>query len=206
MRRRHTEAPGRTSRPRDRRGRGWFLGGVPARAIGCAGEAVAAVRELGIEIRAGVHTGECEWVGGSLRRIAVHVGARSSAIAGAGQVIVWGLIRDLSAGSGTAFGEQELKDVPGRWPLYLATIRREGLPGCELPLVRGPRQSGATLFATRSEAEPMWPRPPSTPHGASGKVHLPDNPGPCLRGWTAKTGDSRRTCDVLVWSQGPCVG
>ena len=93
----------------------------PARAIRCGGAAIAAVRELGLEIRAGVHTGECEVAGDGLAGIAVHIGARVAAQAGAGEVLVSSTVRDLVAGSGLNFedrGSAELKGVPGEWRLY----------------------------------------------------------------------------------------
>ncbi len=96
----------------------------PARAIRCAVGARGSVRELGLEIRAGVHTGEVELVGDQVRGIAVHIGARVSALAGAGEVLVSRTVADLVAGSGIELaerGEQELKGVPGPWSLYLVT-------------------------------------------------------------------------------------
>jgi class 3 adenylate cyclase len=93
----------------------------PARAIRCACAAADAVRDLGVEIRAGVHTGECEVVEGKLGGIAVHIGARVSAKAGPGEVLVSSTVRDLVAGSGLEFadrGTAELKGVPGEWRLY----------------------------------------------------------------------------------------
>ena len=93
----------------------------PARAIRCASAAIESVRELGIEIRAGVHTGECEVVDGKVGGIAVHIGARVSAEAGPGEVLVSSTVKDLVAGSGLAFadrGQAELKGVPGEWRLY----------------------------------------------------------------------------------------
>jgi pimeloyl-ACP methyl ester carboxylesterase len=93
----------------------------PARAIRCASAAIDSVRGLGLEIRAGVHTGECEVVGEKLGGIAVHIGARVAAKASAGEILVSGTVKDLVAGSGIAFedrGVAELKGVPGSWPLY----------------------------------------------------------------------------------------
>jgi class 3 adenylate cyclase len=93
----------------------------PARAIRCACAATDAVRDLGIEIRAGVHTGECELVDGKVGGIAVVIGARVSAAAGPGEVLVSSTVKDLVAGSGLAFtdrGDAELKGVPGEWRLY----------------------------------------------------------------------------------------
>ncbi|HEX3686396.1 MAG TPA: adenylate/guanylate cyclase domain-containing protein [Gaiellaceae bacterium] len=93
----------------------------PARAIRCAGAAIESVRELGLDIRAGVHTGECELAGDKLAGIAVHIGARVAGKAGPGEVLVSGTVRDLVAGSGLEFedrGAAELKGVPGEWRLY----------------------------------------------------------------------------------------
>jgi pimeloyl-ACP methyl ester carboxylesterase len=93
----------------------------PARAIRCARGIVAAVRTLGFEIRAGVHTGEVEVVGDKLAGIAVHTGARVAGEALGGEVLVSSTVKDLVAGSGIEFeerGERELKGVPGRWQLY----------------------------------------------------------------------------------------
>jgi class 3 adenylate cyclase len=93
----------------------------PARAIRCACAISDAVRELGLEIRAGLHTGECEVVDGKVGGIAVHIGARVSAEAEPGEVLVSSTVKDLVAGSGIAFeerGERELKGIPGAWRLY----------------------------------------------------------------------------------------
>ena len=85
-------------------------------------EAIAeAVRSLGFEIRAGCHTGEVELAGDGVRGIAVHIGARVTALAGPSEVLVSSMVKDLVAGSGLVFDdafEQELKGVPGRWHLY----------------------------------------------------------------------------------------
>ena len=95
----------------------------PARAIGCAQEIVRAVRPLGIEVRAGVHTGECDIVEGKCSGLSVSIGARVMAHAGPSEVLASQTVKDLTAGSGLAFedaGEHELKGVPGRWRLYRA--------------------------------------------------------------------------------------
>ena len=81
----------------------------------------SAVRDLGVEIRAGCHTGEIELAGDDVHGIAVHIGARVSASAGASEVLVSSTVKDLVAGSGLVFedaGEHELKGVPDRWRLY----------------------------------------------------------------------------------------
>lgn len=93
----------------------------PARAIRCAVAITHAVRELGIEVRAGLHTGECEVVDGKVGGIAVHIGARVASQAAPGEVLVSGTVRDLVAGSGIGFSERgaaELKGIPGEWRLY----------------------------------------------------------------------------------------
>jgi class 3 adenylate cyclase len=95
----------------------------PARAIRCALEVVEAVRPLGIEVRAGVHTGECEIADGKCTGLTVSIGARVAASAGPSQVLVSQTVRDLVAGSGLRFtdlGERELKGVPGSWRLHIA--------------------------------------------------------------------------------------
>jgi class 3 adenylate cyclase len=93
----------------------------PARAVRCAAAVRDALGRLGLAVRAGVHTGECQEVGGKLAGVAVVVGARISAAAQAGEILVSGTVRDLVAGSGLEFedrGEHELKGVPGHWRLY----------------------------------------------------------------------------------------
>ena len=93
----------------------------PARAIRCAHAIVDGVRELGLEIRAGVHTGECEVHEGKVAGLAVVIGARVAAAAEDGEVLVSQTVKDLVAGAGIDFeerGEHELKGVPGSWRLY----------------------------------------------------------------------------------------
>ena len=93
----------------------------PARAVRCAQAIVEAVRALGIEVRAGCHTGEIETTGGKVGGLAVHIGARVGAMAGPNEVLVSQTVKDLVAGSGLTFedaGEHELKGVPDRWHLY----------------------------------------------------------------------------------------
>ena len=93
----------------------------PGRAIECASAIRHAVRALGLEVRAGLHTGECERVDGKLGGIAVPTGARIASLAEAGEVLVSSTVRDLVAGSGISFedrGSHELKGVPGEWRLY----------------------------------------------------------------------------------------
>jgi class 3 adenylate cyclase len=93
----------------------------PARAIRCACAIGDAVRDLGLDVRAGLHTGECEVIDGKVGGIAVHVGARVAAKAEPGEVLVSSTVHDIVAGSGISFRERggfELKGVPGDWRLY----------------------------------------------------------------------------------------
>jgi class 3 adenylate cyclase len=89
---------------------------------------VETVHELGIEVRAGVHTGECEIIDGKVAGIAVHTGARVAAQAQPGEVLVSRTVKDLVAGSGLAFqdrGQYELKGIPGEWQLYAVDASSE---------------------------------------------------------------------------------
>jgi class 3 adenylate cyclase len=93
----------------------------PTRAVRCALEIVRALAVLGIEVRAGVHSGEVQLSGGKVGGIAVVIGARVGALAGPSQVLVSRTVKDLVAGSGLTFedaGEHELKGIPHRWRLY----------------------------------------------------------------------------------------
>jgi pimeloyl-ACP methyl ester carboxylesterase len=93
----------------------------PAQAIESAREAVRRSAQVGVHIRAGLHTGECEIMGDDVGGIAVHVGARIAALAGAGEVLVSSTVKDLVAGSEMTFtdrGIHELKGVPGEWRLF----------------------------------------------------------------------------------------
>ena len=98
----------------------------PARAIRCARAIVTTTRALGLEVRAGLHTGEVEILGDKIAGIAVSIGARVASQADAGEVRVSGTVKDLVAGSGIAFedrGAATLKGVPGEWPLYAVAAR-----------------------------------------------------------------------------------
>jgi class 3 adenylate cyclase len=93
----------------------------PARGVRCACAIADEVRPLGIEVRAGLHTGECEMIDDDVGGIAVHIGARVAALAGASEVLVSGTVKDLVAGSGLRFddrGSQSLKGVPGEWRIF----------------------------------------------------------------------------------------
>jgi pimeloyl-ACP methyl ester carboxylesterase len=93
----------------------------PARAVRCACAVGLAIKPLGLRVRAGIHTGECEVMGDKLAGIAVHIGARVAAAAREDEVLVSSTVRDLVAGSGLQFsdrGRQSLKGIPGDWQLY----------------------------------------------------------------------------------------
>jgi pimeloyl-ACP methyl ester carboxylesterase len=95
----------------------------PGRAIRCAREILDSAEPLGIRVRAGIHTGECEAMGDDIGGIAVHIAARVSALAGADEVLVSRTVKDLVAGSGIEFqerGQHELKGLPDTWGLYAA--------------------------------------------------------------------------------------
>ena len=107
---------------RDTAGDGFFATfDGPARAIRCGQAIVAGLEPLGLETRIGIHIGECEVHESKLAGLAVVIGARISAEADSGEVLVSGTVRDLVAGSGLEFsdrGQRDLKGVPGQWPLY----------------------------------------------------------------------------------------
>jgi class 3 adenylate cyclase/pimeloyl-ACP methyl ester carboxylesterase len=97
----------------------------PGRAIRCAHALIEGVRELGLEIRAGVHTGECELHDGKPSGIAVNIGARAAAEAAAGEILVTSTVTDLVAGTGLTFqdrGDHKLKGIPGSRHLYVAVL------------------------------------------------------------------------------------
>jgi class 3 adenylate cyclase/pimeloyl-ACP methyl ester carboxylesterase len=92
----------------------------PGRAINCAQTIATSARDMGVDVRAGLHTGECELRGDDLAGIAVHIGARVASLAGPGEVLVTSTVRDLVSGSGIEFadrGHHALKGVPGDWQL-----------------------------------------------------------------------------------------
>jgi class 3 adenylate cyclase len=93
----------------------------PARAIRCATAISENVREIGLDVRAGLHAGECEVIDGKVGGVAVHIGARVAAQAGPGEVVVSSTVKDLVAGSGIEFADRgvaELAGIPGEWRLY----------------------------------------------------------------------------------------
>jgi len=116
----------------------------PASAIRCAEALRDGVAELGIALRGGIHTGECEVIGDDLGGLAVHIGARVGAIAGPGEIVVSSTVKELVVGSDMQFadrGEHELKGVPGTWRLYV--LGEERAPRVEL--------DGASAYMRRSD-------------------------------------------------------
>jgi class 3 adenylate cyclase len=97
----------------------------PARGVQCAHAITQDIKSLGIEVRAGLHTGECEIIGNDVGGIAVHIGARVAALARAGEVLVSSTVKDLVAGSGLRFDERgiyPLKGIPGEWRVFTAAV------------------------------------------------------------------------------------
>jgi class 3 adenylate cyclase len=95
--------------------------GPPSRALRCALAITASARALGIELRVGIHTGECELIGDDVGGMAVHIASRVSGLAGGGEVLVSGTVFGTVVGGPFSFedrGFHELKGVPGRWPLF----------------------------------------------------------------------------------------
>jgi class 3 adenylate cyclase/pimeloyl-ACP methyl ester carboxylesterase len=124
----------------------------PAKAIRCACSLAKRSSSEGVEIRAGVHTGECELIGDDVGGMAVHIGARVAAQAGAGEVLVSSTVRDLVVGSGIEFadrGSHELKGVPGEWRL-LAVANHRPAPVQAAP---GPRDGVAPNAALRQRGD-----------------------------------------------------
>jgi class 3 adenylate cyclase len=108
----------------DTAGDGFFASfDAPARAVRCAQAITEAVKPHGLQIRAGVHTGEIQMVGDKIGGLAVNIGARVGSAARASEILVSQTVKDLTAGSGLLFedaGEHELKGIPDRWRLYRA--------------------------------------------------------------------------------------
>jgi pimeloyl-ACP methyl ester carboxylesterase len=120
----------------------------PTRAIRCAEEITAAVQTIGLEVRAGVHTGEIVLAGDDVRGIAVHVGARIAALAGAGEVLVSSTVRDLVAGSGLRFddrGFHSLKGLTGEWQLLAVADRHIDDPPTAVMGAGNPLAPNSTL-------------------------------------------------------------
>ena len=116
----------------------------PARGIRCARTTADKVRSLDIELRAGLHTGECELVGDDIAGMAVNIGARVGALAGAGEVVVSSTVKDLVVGSGISFSDRgicQLKGVPGEWHLFAVDQAEAPLSSRRVPDSRERRLS-----------------------------------------------------------------
>jgi class 3 adenylate cyclase/pimeloyl-ACP methyl ester carboxylesterase len=125
----------------------------PTKAVRCADHICRGAADLGVEVRAGVHTGELERTGHDVTGLAVHIGARIGALAAPGEVLVSRTVVDLVTGSGLEFAERgahQLKGVPGQWPLYLlADAARRPVPladdrSLETPLDRAALRTART--------------------------------------------------------------
>ena len=121
----------------------------PASAVQCAKALVDGVKPLGVDIRAGIHTGEIEHGGNDLAGIAVHIGARVAALAGPGEILVTSTVRELTAGADVAFsdrGVHEFKGVPGEWHVYAVEWQHAAVQ----PAAPGPADAGADAAARRA--------------------------------------------------------
>src|SRR5581483_1384766 len=129
----------------------------PAQALRGAAAIATAVQDVGLDVRSGVHTGEVEEVDGTLGGIAVHIGARVTALAGPAQVMVTSTVKELVAGSGAVFedaGEHELKGVEGLWRTHLLRSIDVSLPPPLTPDVAAERL--AALAPARRRRRLLW--------------------------------------------------
>jgi class 3 adenylate cyclase len=127
----------------------------PTQAICCAEALRADAETLGIQIRAGIHTGECELLDGDVGGIAVHIAARILGQAGAGEILVSRTVRDLVVGSGTGFedrGSVELRGVPGSWQLLAVDRHGPGSGSVEAELVSTPTPGPRTAMRRSDRA------------------------------------------------------
>jgi peptide/nickel transport system substrate-binding protein len=146
----------------DTAGDGFFaIFDAPAAAVTCALDAAQEVGKLGIEIRAGVHVGEVEQVGGKVAGITVPIASRIMAGAEPGEVLVSSTVRDLAAGSGLTFedrGTRELKGVPGEWRVY--AVRRGAQPEAGEAAGAATARERRAAAVRRAGARPIWERQP----------------------------------------------
>jgi class 3 adenylate cyclase len=136
----------------------------PARAVRCAEHIADAVRPLGIDIRAGVHTGECQVIDGKVGGLGVVIGARVGSKATSGHILVSQTVKDLTAGSGLIFedtGEHELKGLPDRWRLYRLVSQRghPHIPCWQLSCDRRARLATVSWGERNRRRRHRWPRP-----------------------------------------------
>lgn len=143
-------------REQDTAGDGFFTTfGEPARALSCAAAIVATVQSLGIDVRAGVHTGECEEIDGKLGGIAAHIGSRIMSLAGPAEVLTTGTVTDLVAGSGARFddhGLHELKGVEGSRHVFSLRAVETSLPE---PLSPDEAAARLALISARASRRPI---------------------------------------------------
>ena len=156
----------------DTAGDGFFaIFDAPAAAAQCALDAVEAVKVLGLQIRAGLHVGEVEQIGAKVGGIAVPIGARIMAAAGASEVLASETVRDLAEGSGLHFeerGERELKGVPGTRRLYAVLPAVQPAVQPAAAAATGEEQAARRAAAVRrSEARPYWQRHPRLSAGVA---------------------------------------
>lgn len=132
----------------------------PGRAVAAAEAMLAAVEELGVQLRAGIHTGEVDLLGDDVGGMAVHIGARVGALAGPGEILVSGTVRDLVVGSSLCFsdrGEHELKGVPGTWRIY--AVGEDRAPAAEpLDAAAAHMRPGDRIAVTMARRAPRMMR------------------------------------------------
>jgi peptide/nickel transport system substrate-binding protein len=149
----------------DTAGDGFFaIFDAPAAAVDCALEIASRVRELGVDVRAGVHTGEVEKIGSKVGGITVPIASRIMSAAAAGEVLVSSTVRDLSAGADLRFedrGTRELKGVPGEWRVYSAArSNATGAEGVAGAAVAGEGAARRAAAVRRARSRPIWQRHP----------------------------------------------
>ena len=145
----------------------------PTQAIRCAEALRTDAETLGIEIRAGIHTGECELLGTDIGGIAVHIAARILGQAGAGEILVSRTVRDLVVGSGTGFedrGSVELRGVPGTWQLLAVDPHGPRAGSAEAELASMPTPGPRTAMHRSDRAVAVMAR--RTPWILRGMAHL----------------------------------
>ncbi|OBH82145.1 adenylate/guanylate cyclase domain-containing protein [Mycobacterium sp. E2989] len=127
----------------------------PTQAIRCAEALHDQAETLGIELRVGIHTGECELIGADIGGIAVHIAARILALAGPREILVSSTVRDLVVGSGTHFedrGGAELRGVPGTWQILAVDRHRAGAPSRDAQLAAAPTPGPRTAMRRSDRA------------------------------------------------------
>jgi len=147
----------------------------PTQAIRCAETLRDDAEKLGIEIRIGIHTGECELLGDDIGGIAVHIAARILGEAGAGEIVVSRTVRDLVVGSGTGFverGSVELRGVPGSWELLTVNRIDAQIASAEATLSASPTPSArATMRRSDRAVALMAKRTPWLLRGVAGRMN-----------------------------------